>query len=449
MDVFAGKALSRRTVLRGMGTALSLPFLQAMAPARFSLHGQSSAAGPVHRFQTVYAPNGMAMEYWSPKGVGRDFELSPILEPMAPFRDQMTVISGLNATWVNAHNGASGAFLTGCTHGAPNYTEFLADTSMDQLLAREIGRETQLDSMQLSTDPLPVAGGCTGGLSCIYQSTISWRTPTQPLVAEHNPRAVFEMLFGDSGSTSRAAREARLVQKKSILDSVVDKLGTLKREVGAEDQIRLDQYSEAVRAVERRIQVAEEQLDVDLPNFEQPAGIPADFEDHLELLLDMQLLAFQADLTRVTTMMLAREISARTYPQVGVPESHHPLSHHNNRADLIAHMSKINVYHARLFANYVEKLRATPDGDGTLLDHMTILYGSGISNSSQHSGISLPVVVVGGGAGKLNHRGGQHLQYDGVPMPNLLVTLMDKFGVPVDHIGASSGPLELDTISEI
>jgi hypothetical protein len=447
MDVFTGKALSRRTVLRGMGAALALPFLDAMSPARFSLHGQSRV-GPIHRFQAMYAPNGMAMEFWSPTGVGTSYELSPILQPLAPFKDQMTVISGINATWVNAHNGASGAFLTGCTHGAPNYTEFLADTSMDQLLAQRIGGETQLDSMQLSTDPLPVAGGCTGGLSCIYQSTISWRTPTQPLVAEHNPRAVFERLFGDSGSTDRSVRAARMDQKRSILDSVVGKLGALRREVGAGDQIRLEQYTEAIRDVERRIEVAESQLDIDLPSIEQPAGIPVDFEEHYRLLMDLQLLALQADLTRVVTMMFAREISARTYPQVGVPESHHPLSHHNNRPDLIAHMSKINIYHAQLFADYLAKLKATPDGDGTLFDHMTILYGSGISNSSGHSGVNLPVALLGGGAGKLNHRGGQHLKFDtAVPMPNLLMTLMDKFGVPVDRVGASTGRLNIDTVT--
>jgi hypothetical protein len=233
-----------------------------------------------------------------------------------------------------------------------------------------------------------------------------------------------------------------------VLDSVVGKLASLKREVGAQDQIKLEQYTESVRDVERRIQVAEAQLDIDLPTFEQPAGIPVDFEQHLGLLLDMQVLAFQADLTRVITMMLAREISARTYPQVGVPESHHPLSHHNNRPDLIAHMSKINVYHAQLFANYLEKLRTTPDGDGTLLDHMTILYGSGISNSSGHSGTNLPIAVIGGGAGTLNHRGGQHIKFDTpVPLPNLLMTLMDKFGVPVNRIGASTGRLNIDSVN--
>jgi hypothetical protein len=430
-----------------MGAAVALPFLEAMSPTRFSAHGQALAQ-PTHRFQVMYAPNGMAMEFWAPQGVGTNYQLSPILAPLAPFKDQMTVISGLNATWVNAHNGASGAFLTGCTHGAPNYTEFLADVSMDQLLARQIGTETQLQSLQLSTDPLPVAGGCTGGLSCIYQSTISWITPTQPLVAEHNPRAVFERLFGDTGSTERSVRERRLIEQKSVLDSVVGKLASLKREVGAQDQIKLEQYTESVRDIERRIQVAEAQLDIDLPTFEQPAGIPVDFDQHLGLFLDMQVLAFQADLTRVITMMLAREISARTYPQVGVPESHHPLSHHNNRPDLIAHMSKINVYHAQLFANYLEKLRSTPDGDGTLLDHMTILYGSGISNSSGHSGTNLPIAVIGGGAGTLNHRGGQHIKYDTpVPLPNLLMTLMDKFGAPVNRIGASTGRLNIDAVN--
>lgn len=445
MDIITGTPLSRRTVLRGVGASLFLPFLDAMTPTRFSLHGQA-AAKAVHRFQAIYVPNGMAMEFWAPQGVGRNYELSPILAPLAPFRDQMTVLSGINASWVNVHNGASGSFLTGATRGGRDYTELLADTSMDQILAREIGNETQVASLELSTDPLPVAGSCSN-LSCIYPSTLSWRTPTQPLAPEHNPRAVFERLFGDTGSTDKSAREKRMRQQKSILDSVTDKLGSLKREVGADDQIKLDQYTTAVRDVEQRIQVAEEQIDIDLPTFEQPAGIPADYQEHLELMLDLQILALQADLTRVITMMFAREISARTYPQIGVSESHHPLSHHNDRPELVAHMSKINVYHAQLFANYLAKLRAIPDGDGTLLDNMTILYGSGLSNSTRHSGTSLPLVLAGGGAGTLH--GGRHVDYGSEPMPNLLVTLMDKMGVPVDRIGSSSGRLNLDTLGQL
>src|SRR5437762_5234351 len=292
------------------------------------------------------------------------------------------------------------------------------------------------------------AGACTGILSCAYTHTLSWRSATQPLPMEYNPRAVFERLFGDSGRTDWAAREARMRQHKSILDSVTQKLGDLKRELGPQDQNKVNQYTDAIRDVERRIQRAEEQRDVDLPALEQPQGVPPVFEDHLALMLDLQLLAFQSDLTRVISFMIGKEQSARPYPQIGVPEAHHPLSHHDNVPELIAHMSKINRYHAQLFSQYLTKLRATPDGDGSLLDHMTILYGSGISNSTKHSGDNLPLLLVGGGAGRI--KGGRHLTYSDKPtMANLLVTLMDKMDVPVERIGGSTGKLPLDTLSGV
>jgi hypothetical protein len=263
---------------------------------------------------------------------------------------------------------------------------------------------------------------------------------------EWNPRAVFERLFGDSGSTNRAARDARLRQHKSILDSVTEKLASLKRELGPQDQTKVDQYADAVRDVERRVEKAEQQSGLELPALEQPQGAPPVFEDHLALMLDLQLLAFQSDLTRVISFMLGKEQSARPYPQIGVPEAHHPLSHHNDVPELIAHMSKINRYHTQLFSKYLERLRATPDGDGSLLDHTTILYGSGISNSTRHSGDNLPLLVMGGGAGTL--KGGRHLTYSGKPtMANLLVTLMDKMDVPVERVGGSTGKLPLDTLS--
>ena len=258
------------------------------------------------------------------------------------------------------------------------------------------------------------AGACTGNLSCVYTHTLSWRSPTQPLPMEYNPRAVFEKLFGDSGSTERAAREARLRQHKSILDSVTEKLAASSGSSGPQDQVKVDEYTESIRDVERRIQRAEEQSDVELPAMEQPQGVPPVFEDHLALMLDLQLLAFQSDLTRVISFMIGKEQSARPYPQIGVPEAHHPLSHHGNMPELIAHMSKINRYHTELFSQYLAKLRATPDGDGSLLDHMTILYGSGISNSNRHSGDNLPLLVVGGGAGTL--KGGRHLTYTDKPL---------------------------------
>jgi len=441
---FSGRALPRRTVLKGLGASLALPFLDAMIPPGL----RALVRAPIHRFQTFYVPNGMAMQYWSPSVVGRAFEMTPILEPLAPFRDQMLVLSGVQANWVQIHAGASGSFLTGIPQGGRTETEIFADVSMDQILARQFGRETQVASLELSMDAPANAGACSSNLSCVYTHTLSWRGPTQPLPTEYNPRAVFERLFGDAGSTERGAREQRLAQQKSILDSVNDKLRQLRREIGAQDQVKVEQYTEAIRDIERRIERAESQIDMELPEFPQPEGAPADFEDHLELMMDLQLVALQADLTRVITFMLGKEQSPRPYPQIGVPEAHHPLSHHNDQPELVERMSHINRYHTELFSRYLTKLRETPDGDGSLLDSMTILYGSGISNSTRHSGDNLPLLVMGGGAGTL--RGGRHLKYDDEPgMANLLVTLMDHMGVSVDHIGASTGALEIDTVSGV
>jgi hypothetical protein len=425
-----------------MGASLALPLIDAMVPRAFA------TPKPVHRFQTFYVPNGMAMEFWTPKDEGNAFALSPILEPLAPFRDQLLVLSGIKASWNYIHAGASGSFLTGTPRGGRNEIEIFADVSMDQLLARHFASETQVASLELSMDAPANAGACTGNLSCVYTHTLSWKSRTQPLPMEWNPRAVFERLFGDSGTTDRKAREARLRQHKSILDSVQDKLAGLQRELGPDDRSKVDEYTDAVRDVERRIARAEEQRDLELPAIDQPQGAPPVFEDHLALMLDLQALAFQSDLTRVISFMISKEQSARPYPQIGVPEAHHPLSHHNDIPELIAQMSKINRYHAELFANYAARLRATPDGDGTLLDHTTILYGAGISNSQRHAGDNLPLLLVGGSSGRI--KGGRHLKYtDQPPMANLLVTLMDKMDVPVDHVGGSTGKLDIDTLSGV
>jgi hypothetical protein len=439
---FLNKSLPRRTVLQGLGATVALPFLDAMLP-----RGRS-AVTPQPRFLAFYTPNGMAMEYWSPKTEGAGFEMTPILEPLAPFRDQMLVFSGLKASWNYIHAGASGSFLTGTPRGGRTEIEIIADVSIDQLMARHFAGETQLGSLEMCMDVPANAGACTGNLSCVYTHTLCWRSATQPLPMEWNPRAVFEKLFGDSGSTDRNAREARLAQHKSILDSVRDKLAGLKRELGAADQHKVDEYTEAVRDVERRIQMAEKQSQIELPAMDQPLGAPPVFEDHLALMLDLQLLAFRSDLTRVITFMISKEQSARPYPQVGVPEAHHPLSHHNNIPELVEKMSRINRYHTTLFSQYLAKLRGTPDGDGNLLDHMIILYGSGISNSNGHSGVNLPLLLLGGGAGKL--KGGRHLKYANSPSnANLLVTIMDKMGVPVEKIGGSTGKLDIDTLADL
>jgi hypothetical protein len=391
----------------------------------------------------------MAMEYWTPETEGKHWEPTPILTPLEPFRDQVLVLSGLRASWGQVHNGASTSFLTGTPQRTVRgETDIRALTSLDQLLAREVGQETQLPSLELSLDPKGYAGQCSGGLSCAYINTISWRSPTQPLPMEDNPRAVFERLFGDSGTTAPAARLARLTQKKSVLDSVAEKLADLQREIGPADRTKIDEFTEAVRDVERRIEIAEAQSDIELPLLEQPQGVPPVFADHLKLMLDLQILAFRTDLTRIITFMVGREQNSRTYPEIGVPEAHHPLSHHENVPAKIAQMSKINVYHVKLFSDFLGRLRATADGDGSLLDHMTIMYGSGISNSTQHRPENIPLLLVGGGAGRL--RSGRHIKYAGdISISNLLVTLMDKFDVPVERMGDSTRPLDIDTLSDL
>ena len=430
------KAISRRTVLKGAGAALALPMLDAMTPAF------AQAPAPIHRFQTVYIPNGMAMEYWSPATFGRGFEITPVLKPLSRYKDRMLLLSGLNANWNIAHAGAGGSFLTGITQGGRNETEILADVSVDQLLADKLGQETQLASLELSMDAPALAGACTANLSCVYTHTLSWRGPTEPLPTEHNPRAVFERLFGDGGSTAKDARELRLSQQSSILDAVLDKLSGLESKIGAEDRHLVRSYTESVRDIERRIQKAEEQIDLDLPELAQPAGVPPVFEDHMEIMQDLQVLALQTDLTRVITFMMSKEQSPRPYPQIDVPQAHHPLSHHNNVPELVERMSKINTYHVQLFTNYVDKLAAIPEGDGSLLDNVTILYGGGISNSTGHSGTNLPVFLVGGGAGWL--KGGEHIHYANKPtMADLHLSLMAKFGLHIDKLGGSTGPIPI------
>ena len=433
------KSLPRRTMLKGIGASMALPFLDAMLPP------MRAAAKPAHRFQAFYTPNGMAMEYWTPKGEGANFELAPIMEPLAPFKDQLTIFSGIKASWNYIHAGASGSFLTGTPRGGRNEIEIIADVSIDQMLGAHFGKETQLETLEICMDLPANAGACTGNLSCAYLDTLCWRTPTQPLPMDWNPRTVFEKLFGDSGTTDRAARERRLQQHKSILDSVSGKLDDLKNQLGPRDRGKVEEYTDAVRDVERRIQMAEKQSAVELPALDQPPGAPPVFEDHLALMLDLQLLALQSDLTRVASFMISKEQSPRPYPQIGVPEAHHPLSHHNNIPELVEKMSKINRYHAELFSKYLAKLRATPDGDGSLLDHMTILYGAGISNSNGHSGENLPLMLVGGHAGRI--KGGRHIKYSDKPsQANLLMTIMDRMDYPVEKVGGSTGKLAVDPL---
>ena len=439
------RKLDRRTVLRGVGAAVALPLLDAMVPALSAI--TRTAANPVRRLSVVYLPNGMAMEHWIPSSDGAGFELTPILQPLAQFQDQMLVVSGLKSYWPPAHAGASTTFLTGAA-GVPGETAPVADVSMDQVVARETEKHTPLASLELAIDSRANAGQCSGGHSCVYTNTISWRSKTTPLPMENNPRYVFERLFGDSGSTDPAVRRARMRRDVSLLDSVTQKAADLKRVVGATDQVRIDEYLEGVRDVERRIQKTEQQVGVDLPVLDQPEGIPDTFEEHVKLMFDLQVLAHRTDLTRVITFMMGREVSSRTYPEIGVPEAHHPLSHHEYIKEKIDLMAKINAYHTSLFAGYLEQLRATADGDGSLLDHMTLIYGCGMSDSNSHSPVNVPVLVMGGANGRL--KGGRHLAYkNDPPLANLMVTLLHKLDVPVERLGNSDGLINIDGLSGV
>ena len=438
-------AIPRRTVLRGLGTALALPLLDSMVPA-FTAVARSQAR-PVNRFGVVYVPNGVgSLAAWTPKGEGRAFEFSPILKPLEPFRDRVLVMSGLNSKiWPGErsapHARASTKFLTNIPPKATTGADLLAGVSMDQTLAKQLGRETELASLELSLESTESAGACDPGHSCAYTSTISWRGPTTPLPMENNPRAVFERLFGDGGSTDPAARLARMQSQRSILDSVSQKVATLQGALGAGDRAKLGEYLESVRDIERRIQNAEARRVQDVAMLEHPAGIPATFEEHAKLMFDLQALAYQSDMTRVMTFMVGREFSGRQYPEIGVPDAHHPISHHMGDPVKIANVNKICTYHASMFAYYLEKLRATPDGDGSLLDHVTIIYGAGMSDSNAHDPLNLPVLLAGGAVGRIS--GGRHMQYPaGTPLANLNLTIMDMFGVRIDNVGDSTGKIE-------
>jgi Protein of unknown function (DUF1552) len=432
------KAISRRTVLRGMGVTLALPLLDGMFPA-FASAKQLTRA--VRRLAVVYVPNGIVMQNWTPVEEGVDFTMTPTLAPLAAFKEQMTVVTGLNGNpGGGPHAGAATRFLTDVAAKQDN-AHILAGVSVDQYVAQTFGQNTQLASLELGLDTRDFAGSCDIGYSCAYTNTISWKSPTTPLPIENDPRAVFERLFGDGGTTDPAARLARNRRDRSILDSVVEKTSSLSRQLGHGDRSKIDQYLEAIRDVERRIQKAEEDSAATLPSVEQPAGVPSLYSEHAKLMFDMQLLAYQSDLTRVITFMMGREISGRSYAEIGVPDAHHPISHHQNIPENIAKLCKINAFHTSLLAYYLEKLRATPDGEGTLLDSLLLIYGSGMSDSNAHSPANLPILLAGGTAGQL--KGGRHVKVAGdVPLANLHLTLLDRLGIPLDAIGNSTGRLK-------
>jgi Protein of unknown function (DUF1552) len=444
------KFLSRRTVLRGIGTALALPLLDSMVPALKAF--EKTAAKPTKRFGAIYVPNGIMMENWTPEAEGKAFDFTPILRPLEPFRDHLLVLSGLNHNPppnpdpTDTHPKASTRFLTDV---APRPTRGEADLhagiSMDQIAAKELGRYTQLSSLELGLESSESAGTCSAGFSCAYTNTISWRTPTTPLPMEHDPRVVFERMFGEGGSTDATARRNRMQEDSSILDSVIQKISQLERGLGPGDRAKLTEYFEAIRDVERRIQNAEKQ-NSELPKMEHPAGVPDRFEEYAKLMYDLIALAYQCDMTRIITFMVGREQSGRTFPNLGIPDAHHAISHHQKDPVKLAKLVKINTYHLTFFAGLLEKLRSTPDGDGSLLDHVMIIYGSGMSDGNAHDPRNLPILLAGGGCGEI--KGGRHIRYGkDTPLANLHLTLLDKLGVRVDGIGDSTG--EFNQLSSI
>ena len=443
--IITKKALSRRTVLRGLGASLALPLLDGMVPAFAAI--RTTAANPVRRLGVVYVPNGMMMPQWSPATEGAGFEFPTILEPLAPYRDYVQVLSGMHGVESEGpHARASTRFLTGMPSKPDDGSDLRGGVSMDQIAGRVHGRETQLATLELALDGRDFAGSCDDGFSCAYTNTIAWANETTPLPMENNPRAVFERLFGDSGSTDPAVRKARLSRDASLLDSVTERAADLSRELGTADQAKLGQYLDAVRDIERRIQMAEAQSDRELPVVSQPAGIPGTIGEHAKLMFDLMALAYETDLTRVATFMLGREITGRTYAEIGVPDAHHPISHHQRDPEKLAKLTKINQYHVQLFSEFMERLRTTPDGDGSLLDHSMIVYGAGMGDSNAHASTNLPILLAGGGAGT----GGRHVRYsEDTPLANLHLSLLDKMGVPLESLGHSDGRLPFEPLSDL
>jgi Protein of unknown function (DUF1552) len=448
MTIFK-KHMSRRAVLRGIGTAVALPLLDGMVPAFAS----APAAKQALRLSFVYAPNGMIMQHWTPSTEGSGFELPSILEPLTPFRDSFQILSGLQHSTARPlpedkdtddapHERAGCTYLT----GIHPKREGPVGISVDQLAADELGKQTQLASLELGLQDNDVVGQCEKGWNCAVLRTLSWRTPTTPLPMENRPRAVFERLFGDSDSTDPAQRRAQIEQERSLLDSVADATSRLAATLSPGDRGKVSEYLDAIRDIERRIHLAEAQSSEGLPVLARPAGAPDSFDAYAKLMFDLNVLAYQSDLTRVSTFMMGREQSDRSFPEIGITDAHHALTHHQNDPVKIGKVVQINTYHSKLFAYFLDKMRSTPDGDGSLLDHTMIVYGSCISDGNRHLYEDLPVILAGGSA--VDVKGGSHVRYpSNTPMTNLYLSLLDKLNVPIDHLGDSTGHLKLLTIA--
>jgi Protein of unknown function (DUF1552) len=436
------RALSRRTVLRGLGATLSLPFLEAMVPAATAA---SRTVQPAKRLGYIYLPMGCDQSRWTP-GFGKDGalgELSPILQALAPVREHCTVVSNLELepAYPGTHATSNASFLSAARVKHTESTDYYNGTTADQIAAKAIGQQTALPSLELAMDLMQVVGQCDNGYACVYQNNLSWSSPTTPLPAEAHPRIVFEQLFGEGGT--RAARQAALRRRASLLDFVKEDMQRLARQLGPQDRERVSHYLDSIREVERRIERAEAGVaENPLPDLERPSGVPASYADHARLMFDLQLLAMQGDVTRVVTFQLARETSNRTYPEVGVSDPHHPLSHHGNDPGKIERLAKINAFHVSLFAEYLQKLAATKEAGGTLLDHSLLLFGSGMGNPNVHDHTNLPIVVAGGASAGV--KGNRHLRHEkSVPLANLHLTLLDRAGVKLERFGDSSGIIEV------
>jgi hypothetical protein len=448
--IITRKHLDRRTFLRGMGATLALPMLDAMVPAMAATKG---ATAPV-RLGFVYVPNGIIMNRWTPAAEGAGFEFTPTMKALEPFREQLNVLSGLAQINGRAlgdgagdHARAGATWLTGVHPKKTEGADIHAGVSADQIAAREFGKATQFGSLEIGLEAPTLAGGCDSGYSCAYTNTISWRSDTTPMPMEINPRAVFERLFGDGDSTDPAARLAALKEQRSILDYVTGDIDRIQTGLGGRDRNKLSEYLESIRDIERRIQKAEEQnATMKLPMMERPGGAPDDFMEHARLMMDLMVVAWQTDMTRVVSFMIAREGSNRPYRPIGVTDGHHSVTHHMNDPEKIEKVIKINNYHVQTFAYLLDKMRKTADGDGTLLDHAAILYGSSISDGNAHTHHDLPLVLAGGASGQI--KGGRHIRFPKeTPMNNLLVTMLGKAGVNIEKLGDSTG--KLDGLSDV
>jgi uncharacterized protein DUF1552 len=443
------KHLSRRTILRGIGASLALPLLDSMVPA---LSVGLTAAAPVKRLGVFYVPNGMSMPYWYPKAEGALQDIPATLKSLGELKDRLLIVGGLADEPANLvkgggdHSRSAGTFLTGVPFKVSSGADVYGSISMDQVAARVLSKETQLGSIELGLETGTMLGNCDGGGSCAFTNTIAWSNATTPLPIENDPRAVFERLFGTTGTTDRAVQEARIKLDRSILDFVEIEASTLQKAIGRRDKMKIEEYFDSIRDIERRIQMAESSSR-ELPVVEQPMGVPADYAQHAKLMMDLLALAYQTDMTRISTFMLAHEVSGRAYPEIGVSDSHHPLSHHQNEPAKLERLHKVNEYHLQQFAYLAKKLSETPEGDGTMLDHTVFLYGTGISDSNTHFHDDLPIALV---AGKnTGIKGGRYIrQAKGTPLTNLHVSLLEKMGVPVEKFGDSTGRLDwMDQIS--